>query len=137
MPLNWNVGACADYEELVCESTPSAMGGSVYEPTSTNDQRNADRITQHLVFVAMAIEMNGITAKNFKEFHRRITVIEEAWDHRLRLCVITGDGEGDFRFPVTPVTLEMVERRIGLRTNAVGTQLTKAEFAARIERETL
>ena len=77
MPLNWNVGACVDYEELVCESTPSAMGGSVYEPTSTNDQRNADRITTHLVFVTMAVGMNGITAKNFKEFFRRVTVVEK------------------------------------------------------------
>ena len=133
MSLNWSVGQCADWEELVCESKPSPMGGSVYEPTSTNDQRNADRITQHLVFVTMAIEMNGITAKNFKEFHRRITVIEEAWDHRLRLCVLTGDGEDEFRFPETPVTLDMVERRIGLSTNAVGKQLTKAEFAAKVE----
>jgi len=135
MPLNWNIGQCADWEELVCESRPSLMGGSEYLPGSTNEQRNEDRITNHLVFATMGVGMNQITAKNFKEFHRRITVLEEAGDHRLRLCVLTGDGEDEFRFPETPVTLEMVERRIGLSTNAVGKQLTKAEFAAKVERQ--
>ena len=134
MSLNWSVGACADYEELVCESRPSLTGGSEYMPDSTNEQRNEDRITTHLVFVTMAVGMNSITAKNSKEFYRRVGVIEEAWDHKLRLCIITGDGEDDFRFPATPVTLDMIERRIGLHTNAVGKQLTKAEFAAKVDR---
>ena len=128
MPLRWHVDQCADWHELVCESDPSPMGGSVYVDSSTNEHRNEDRITQHLVFMTMEIGMDQITEKNFKEFYRRTKVMEERWNDNLRLCVITGDGDDDYEFPVVPVTLDMVERRIGLSTNANGRYKTKREF---------
>ena len=132
MPLNWNVSQCADWEELVCESKPSAMGGSVYVDGSTDAQRNEDRITTHLVFMTMAVEMNQITEENFEEFYRRAAMAEETGDACVRLCVRTGDGEDDFDFPSVPVTLEMVKRRIGLSTNAVGKELSAKAFDAKM-----
>jgi len=128
MPLNWYIGQCADWQELVCESEPSLSGGAVYVDGSSNEHRNEDRITQHFVFMAGSVGLDRITEKNFKEFYRRAKVVEEAWHNYLRLCVVTGNGEDDFDFPRVPVTLDMVERRIGLSTNANGKDKTKKEF---------
>ena len=135
MALNWSVGQCADWQELVCEKEPDPRGmGAVYVDGSSNEHRNEDRITTHLVFMTCSVGLHRITEKNFKEFYRRAKVVEEAWRDHLHLWLATGNGEEDYRMLKVPLTLDMVERRVGLSTNANGKDSTKKEFEAMMAR---
>ena len=127
MSLNWSIRNCVKWEGLVCESEPSAMGGSVYAEGSSNDQRNEDRVTTHLAFMCQHIGLSEITEGNADEFCRRTKRIEEVYGDRVYLW--TEDSEGELVGDWQDVTLDMIQRRIGLTTNA--NKMAAAEFNER------
>lgn len=88
-------------------------------------------ITEHLIWHSIAVEMSGITEKNWKKFAQRYL----AW-HKVRNTPENG-----------MVSVADIKRRIGLRTNVGNTTdhqfskslvkilLRNAEFAVRIADE--
>lgn len=102
MALHWNVTKCADAEAL----TKKPEWG----------------ITEALIWMTMAVDLGDITEKNLDEWMVRLRVVEKTTGPILR------DGNGkDLK-----VTREMVERRIGLKTNVINK--TRAFWAKKTAR---
>jgi hypothetical protein len=78
-------------------------------------------VTDSLIWATMAVGISTITKTNAEEFHRRLHLYEAQ--------------EGSYLLEggkPSPITLEDVERRIGLSTNAGS--LSKTEFKKKLER---
>jgi len=134
MALTWSVSSVTDWEEIVAETRPSPMGGAEYVDGVSIEQMNQDRITTWIIFRSVDIGMNGITSKNVNEFFRRLNVLQ-TWKPEASPRLFTGSLDDKVtldNYSPTPVTLEDVQRRIGLSTNA--SVNTKAKFDSMVEK---
>ncbi len=134
MALTWSVSNVTDWEEIVAETKSNPMGGEEYVDGLSVEQMNQDRITTWIIFRSIDIGMNGITSKNAGEFFRRLNVLQ-TWKPESSPRLFTGSlGEKVTldNYSPTPVTLEDVQRRIGLSTNA--TVHTKAKFDSMVKK---
>ena len=134
MALTWSVSNVTDWEEIVAETRPNPMGGEEYVDGVSIEQMNQDRITTWIIFRSMDIGMNGITSRNVDEFFRRLNTLQ-TWKPESSPRLFTG-SLGDKvtldNYSPTPVTLEDVQRRIGLSTNA--STYTKAKFDSMVKK---
>ncbi len=133
MALTWNVSNVTDWEEIVAETRPTPMGAEYVDGVSV-EQMNQDRITTWIIFRSMDIGMNGITLKNVDEFFRRLNVLQ-TWQPEASPRLFTGSLDDKVtldNYSPTPVTLEDVQRRIGLSTNA--STYTRAKFDSMVKK---
>jgi len=134
MALTWSVSNVTDWEEIVAETKSNPMGGEEYVDGLSVEQMNQDRITTWIIFRSMDIGMNGITSKNVGEFFRRLNVLQ-TWKPESSPRLFTGSLDEKVtldNYSPTPVTLEDVQRRIGLSTNA--SVHTKAKFDSMVKK---
>jgi hypothetical protein len=89
MSLDWSIRDVRDFEEI------------------TQTQKD-QVITEVLVWGCLAVDMAGVTEKNRDEFYARM----KAWEEKAGGLLSDGSE-------TVPLTLEMVDRRIGLSTNVV------------------
>jgi len=93
MSLNWDVTEVKDHEEITAEGMPWV-------------------VTEVLIWYTMAVDLGEITEENHEEFFKRVSIWESI--HGAGMVERnTETDEHEDRF----VTLEDVERRIGLNTN--------------------
>jgi hypothetical protein len=84
-------------------------------------------ITESLIFATMAVDMGSITEANVTEFAERLA----AWQI-LNGSILRGWDDENKKFVDLPVTMEMLQLRIGLKTNVATT--TKTQFKAKLNR---
>ena len=95
MSLNWDVTEVKDHEEITAEGMPWV-------------------VTEVLIWYTMAVDLGEITEENHEEFFKRVSIWESI--HGAGMVERnTETDEHEDRF----VTLEDVERRIGLNTNVI------------------
>ena len=134
MALTWSVSSVTDWEEIVAETRPTSMGGSEYVDGVSVEQMNQDRITTWIIFRSVDIGINGITSKNANEFFRRLNVLQN-WRPESAPRLFSGSLDDEVtldNYSPTPVTLEDVQRRIGLSTNA--SVYSKAKFDGMVKK---
>jgi len=114
MALHWNIGDCENHKELIICTNPSA-------PEDERTYR-LHTLTDSLIWATMALGISKITLKNYEEFYTRLKFSEDLngqlvrnWDYANEKAV--------------PVTVEDIERHIGLSTNA--SRYSRAEFIKR------
>lgn len=98
MSLNWNIEKVKNWKEL--------------------SEGDAWQITQVLISVTMAVGIDEITEKNYKEFYARTNLLE-----RLHGTWMIKDSQPLY------FTLEDIERRIGLSTNV--SPISRTQFNKR------
>lgn len=108
MSLNWDLTRIKDWEKVCLVVAP--------EDRPMADIKKGDEviseITEALIWTTLCIGMSEITEKNFKEFYKRMVMLDAV--------------SGKTLIKGRPITLAEVEKHIGLRTNA--SRMTGAEF---------
>jgi len=106
MSLNWNIQKVANCDE-VCY---------VVQKEDT-DYRKAGKylssVTECLIWATMAVGMDKITEKNWKEFYTRLKMVEACSG-----CYLRGENKETGKIEDIPFTVQNVKDHIGLHTNA-------------------
>jgi len=106
MSLDWTIATVDDWKQLADDDWEAA-------------------VTQTLVFISIPVGICRITDANWREFWRRVSVIEEVEGGALvSKWEVDGDGENQ-RVPYF-IRPEDVRRRIGLSTNV--SKISKSAF---------
>ena len=95
MSLDWDISEVKNHEEVTVEGAPWV-------------------ITETLIWLTMAVDMGQITEENHEEFFKRVSI----WETIHGPSMHKWNKETEEREPM-PMTLEDVERRIGLSTNVI------------------
>ena len=95
MSLDWDITEVKNHEEITVEGAPWV-------------------ITETLIWLTMAVDMGQITEENHEEFFKRVSI----WETIHGPSMHKWNKETEEREPM-PMTLEDVERRIGLSTNVI------------------
>jgi len=93
MSLDWDISEVENNDEITVEGAPWV-------------------ITETLIWLTMAVDMGEITEENHEEFFTRVSI----WETIHGPSMHKWNKETEEREPM-PMTLEDVERRIGLNTN--------------------
>ena len=95
MSLDWDISEVENNDEITVEGAPWV-------------------ITETLIWLTMAVDMGEITEENHEEFFTRVSI----WETIHGPSMHKWNKETEEREPM-PMTLEDVERRIGLNTNVI------------------
>lgn len=95
MSLDWDITEVKNHEEITVEGAPWV-------------------ITETLIWLTMAVDMGEITEENHEEFFKRVNI----WETIHGPSMHKWNKETEEREPM-PMTLEDVERRVGLNTNVI------------------
>jgi len=104
MSLNWDITDINNYEELM----------SVWDDERDCQTNSEWTKTDSLIWLCMSVDLRGITEKNYLDFYGRVCVVDAAVGVSMRI-----KGE-DYK-----LTLQDIQRRIGLSTNVTDHSLTK------------
>ena len=112
MSLDWSVKNVADYNSLWVIGIEDENGSFRPEPTGPHKKLNT--VTHILIMSMMSIGIGRITEANAKEVHKRLTFMDKLYGGRV--CHRVGE-----EYAYRSLTLEEVERHIGLSTNVSNT----------------
>jgi hypothetical protein len=97
MSLDWDISEVENNDEIKADGSPWVT-------------------TETLIWLTMAVDMGEITEENHEEFFTRVSI----WETIHGPSMHKWNKETEEREPM-PMTLEDVERRIGLNTNVITT----------------
>ena len=111
MALHWNIGDCENHKELIICTNPDA-------PEDEREYKLSN-LTNNLIWATITVGIPKITLTNYKDFYARVYFLNDIHGGIIQKW---NDTKKEFE----RVTLEDIERHVGLTTNA--SRISRAKF---------